>query len=157
MIQEGTLISAAVDSWPHDQINRSDGSRLASRLGGMGMSPRSQVYCPHSRSTLSTPPSLNAFLVSKRTGCCSDPQPDGQWVQLLSQRNRVFLAGRHCPRLGPLEFCDSLINTQAGQDCTPICPGSNSCTVQLRVRETVFVHLRVAAEVASSQSLRKGG
>lgn len=37
----------------------------------------------------------------------------------------------------------------------PIPPWCKSGTVELQAWETVFVHLRVAAEVASSQSLRK--
>lgn len=70
----------------------------------------------------------------KWTGFCSDPRTNTRNVQPLSKRNRVFLASRHCPRLGPLEFCDSLIKTQAGQDCTPIPSGAKSDTVKLQAR-----------------------
>lgn len=66
-----------------------------------------------------------------------------------------FWAGRHCTRLGPLEFCDSLIKTKAGRDGTPIPSWCKSGTVKLQAYKTVFVHFRVAAEVASSQSFRK--
>lgn len=37
----------------------------------------------------------------------------------------------------------------------PIPPWCKSGTVKLQAGKTVFVHFRVAAEVASSQSLRK--
>lgn len=66
-----------------------------------------------------------------------------------------FWSGNDCPRLGPLEFCDSLIKTQAGQDGTPIPSRCKSGTVKLQPCKTVFVHLRVAAEVASSQPFRE--
>ena len=68
-IQERTLISAAIDSWLPNQLNRNDGSHLASAIRLDRPEPaRTSVLSSIKRQTFHATKSLNALLVPKWTG-----------------------------------------------------------------------------------------
>lgn len=158
-IQEGTLIGAAIDSWLPDQLDHDDCSRLTSGIRLDGLKPAGtsvlSLIKRHSFHATECASLSTRFWCQNEWGSAAIRRPIANGCSHCPEATVYFWAGRHCPRLGPLEFCDSLIKTRAGRDGTPIPSWRKSGTVKLQAWKTVFVPFRVAAEVASSQSLKK--